>query len=65
MDPSRDRDDPHGLEDRTLFELTCPRCGTQIPLAPQSPLDREPSRERDACPSCGYDVRLITDPTLV
>jgi hypothetical protein len=33
-------------------------------MANQSPLDREPSRESVACPTCGYDVRLITDPTL-
>ena len=64
VDQSRDRDAPHAPEDRTIFELTCPRCGTRIPMANQSPLDREPSRESVACPTCGYDVRLITDPTL-
>ena len=64
MDPSRDREDLHAPEDRTLFELTCPRCGTPIPTDTQVPLDREPSRENVACPSCGYDVRLVTDPTL-
>jgi len=64
VDPSRDRDDPHGPEDRTIFELTCPRCGTRIALANPSPLDRTPSQESVTCPACGEDVRLITDPTL-
>jgi endogenous inhibitor of DNA gyrase (YacG/DUF329 family) len=64
VDQSRDRDDPHGPEDRTIFELTCPRCGARIPLANQAPLDRAPSRERVVCPACGEDVRLITDPTV-
>jgi transcription elongation factor Elf1 len=64
MDQSRDADDAHDPEDRTIFELTCPRCGTRLPTASQLLLDREPSRESVICPSCGYDVRLITDPTL-
>jgi endogenous inhibitor of DNA gyrase (YacG/DUF329 family) len=64
MDQSRDRDDAHDPEDRPIFELTCPRCGTRIPLANPSPLDRASSRESMPCPSCGEDVRLITDPTV-
>jgi hypothetical protein len=63
VDQSRDSDNPHGSEDSTFFALTCPCCGTSLPSANQSPLDGAPSRET-ICPSCGYDARLVTDPTL-
>jgi hypothetical protein len=64
VDHPHDGDEAHGPEDRAIFELTCPRCGARVPLASQSPLDRPPPRETVACPVCGYDIRLVSDPNL-